>query len=349
MKVAALSYPVFAQVQGGLEIHILESIAALRALGCEIRLVDLTHEKLADFDLVHVFAAGCGNHQMVRYARLVGTPAVLSPLIQPCWNRALGRRARLLDRLVGRLTRWEVSTEYRDLHAALSGADRVVALGALEKTHIVDAFEIDPARVSVIPNGIPPRFFDADPAPFLERFGLQPGFVLCVGSIDEHKNQLGLAQALAGSGRTLVLVGYCSGPNQPYLDRVLQVPSTRHIGGLPYDDPLLASAYAAAGVFVLASRSEVMPLVVLEALAAGTPVVMTRHHGMDTSQLQQVLIEVDPHSPQAIGRAVARQFSNPPSRQDCVAAVRHLTWGAVANSLLEVYEGVLRERAARKP
>ena len=348
MKIAALSYPIFTQIQGGLEIQIVETLAALCALGCDARLIDPAAEKFIDFDLVHVFAVGSGNHQMVQYARLVERPVVLSPLIRPCWTRSKGRRARLIDRVMGRLTGYQVSTEYRDLHAGLTGADRVIALGAQEKVNIVDGFEVDPARISVIPNGIPPRFFGAQPEPFLRRFGLQPGFVLCVGSIDEHKNQLGLAQALAASGRPLVLVGQCNGPNKAYLERVLQVPGSVHVGSLAYDDPLLASAYAAAGVLALASRSEVMPLVVLEALAAGTPVVMTRHHGMDTSKLRHVLIEVDPASAPAIGDAVARQLSGGPSRAECASAVSHLTWSAVAQSLMGVYEHVLRARAAAR-
>lgn len=343
-----MSYPMLTQVQGGLEIQILESLAALRALRCDIELIDPLRQRLADFDLVHVFAAGGGNHQLVQFARLVGRPVVLSPLIRPCWSRSMGRRARFIDRLMGRFTQWEVSTEYRDLQMALAGADRVIALGPPEKSSIVDAFESDADRVAVIPNGIPPRFFGATPEAFLARFGLQAGFALCVASIDEHKNQLGLAQALAGSGHPLVLVGQCSEPNRAYLDRVLQVPGTLHVGSLHYDDPLLASAYAAAGVFVLASRSEVMPLVVLEALAAGTPVVMTRHHGMDTARLRHVLMEVDPLSADAIATAVAAQRRNTPSATDCAAAVSHLTWDAVARSLLGVYEDVLRARATTR-
>lgn len=348
MRVAALSYPMLTQVQGGLEIQILETLAALRGLDCDAELIDPLRQRLADFDLVHVFAAGSGNHQIVQFARLVGRPVVLSPLIRPCWTREMGRRARLIDRVMGRFSRWEVSTEYGDLHRALDGADRLVALGPQEKTSIVDGFEVEPGRISVIPNGIPPRFFGASPAPFLARFGLQAGFALCVGSIDEHKNQLGLARALVSTDIPLVLVGQCNDANRGYLDQVLQVPGTRHVGSLAYDDPLLASAYAAAGVFVLASRSEVMPLVVLESLAAGTPVVMTRHHGMDTSGLRHVLTEVDPSSADAIAGAVTAVRRAPPSAADCAAAVGSLTWEAVARSLLTVYDDVRRAHAATR-
>ena len=345
MRVAFLSYPMVTQIQGGLEIQMLESMTALRGLGHEVELIDPIRRRLSDFDLVHVFAAGAGNHQMVHFAHLAERPVVLSPLIRPCWTPAMGRRARFIDRLMGRFTAWEVSTEYRDLHSALTRADRVIALGPQERASIVTAFEVDPSRVSVVPNGIPPRFFRPDPLPFLARHGLAQGFVLCVGSIDEHKNQLGLAKALAGGDRPLVLIGQCNGPNQAYLAKVLEVPGTVYAGALPYEDPLLASAYAAAGVFALASRSEVMPLVVLESLAAGTPVVMTRHHGMDTSRLKRVALEVDPSSSGEIAAAVRRQLEHGPGGVECEGAVGHLTWAAVADSLQDNYRSVLRDRA----
>ena len=80
----------------------------------------------------------------------------------------------------------------------------------------------------------------------------------------------------------LVLVGQCLPAHQPYLRQVLAHAHVRHLGALAYDNSLLPSLYAGAAVFALVSQSEVMPLVVLEALAAGTPAVMTRHHGMST-------------------------------------------------------------------
>jgi glycosyltransferase involved in cell wall biosynthesis len=99
-------------------------------------------------------------------------------------------------------------------------------------------------------------------------------------------------------------------------------------------------------VFVLASRSEVMPLVVLESLAAGTPVVMTRHHGMDTSGLRHVLTEVDPASHDQIASAAWAHRHHAARRAECADAVRHLSWDAVARQLMDVYEDVLRARGA---
>lgn len=340
-KVAVLSYPMFTQDIGGLEIQVVETIAALIRVGCDARLIDPYREKLTDFDLVHVFGAGSGNHRIVRHANAVKRRVVMSPLIQPHWNRAMGRRARWVNRIMQRMTHWEVSTEYQDLRTGLQHTDHLFALGEREKRAIVEAFGVSSDRIAVIPNGIPQRFFDAKPEPFLERFELDPGFVLCVASIDDHKNQLGLARALAPSGRPLVLIGPCQPQFEPYLDQVMAMPHVTYLGSLPHADPLLASAYAAAGVFCLASQSEVMPLCVLEALAAGTPAVMTQNHGMDTDRMAVSLKLVDSNSPHEIAHAIETQFTTARSAQACKAKVSHLTWDTSARMLASHYERLL--------
>lgn len=344
MNVAVLSYPMLFQALGGLQVQVLETIAALQRQGCNARLIDPMRERLDSFDLVHVYAVINGNHRIVERARSMGVPVVLSPLVRPYWTRRLARRADLVDRVMGRATAWTVGTEYRQILSGLQAADRCVALGTAEKIALQQAFGIAAERIDVVPNGIPARFFKADPAPFLRAHGLQPGFVLCVAAINPHKNQLGLANALRGSGHTLVLVGECPADQQDYLQQLLALPHVRHVGALAYDDPLLPSAYAAAGVMALVSQSEVMPLSVLESLAAGRPAVMTRHHCMDMNGLQAVVVEVEPEDEKAINAAVTQMLTRAASAEDCRTRVRHLTWDAVAAELIETYANAQRCR-----
>lgn len=344
MKVAVVTYPMFAQVQGGLEIQIVETLAAVNTAGARASLIDTRNERLSDYDLVHVFAAGSGNFRIVQFAELLGVPVVLSPLIRPHWTKSLGRRARLAERILGKLTQWEVKSEYHELKFSLDHAARIFALGPIERDCIRAAFDIDDQKIEIVPNGIPARFFDSKPELFAQRFGVEPGFVLMVSSIDPHKNQLGMARALTACRVPLVMVGECHGANQSYLDEVLRIPGTRHVGSIPYADPLLASAYAAAGVFCLPSQSEVMPLSVLESLAAGTPAVMTRNHGMDTSRMAACVSEIDPADAAAIKQAVERFLVNPPDPDECRRAVHHLQWGKVGAQLVASYESVLNGR-----
>ncbi len=146
----------------------------------------------------------------------------------------------------------------------------------------------DPHKTVVIPNGVDAqRFLQASPIDWTE-LGLPPQstVVLSIGRLEEQKGLDVLIGAFARIAAKfprahLVLVGdgpdreklMCSADAHRIKDRVWLV-------GRRTDVPQLL---AAADVFVLSSRWEGMPNVVLEAMAAGRPVIATRVEG--TSEL----------------------------------------------------------------
>ncbi|NOT12419.1 MAG: glycosyltransferase family 4 protein [Methylococcaceae bacterium] len=346
MRVAFLSYPMLFQRQGGLQIQIKETIAALNQLDIQTELINPHQDQLAVYDLVHVFSAINGNYRIVEAAKDLGKPVVISPLIRPDWTRLSGMRERFLDRLVGRLTGWHIQTTYREIHYCLLASDAIVALGEIEKNSITEAFLIEAEKVSVIPNGIPKRFFEATPALFSEKFNIEPGFVLCVAAINSHKNQLALAEALKDTGLKVVLIGTCLEFSKAYLAQLMAYPHVVYLGSLAYENPLLASAYAAAGVFCLPSLSEVMPLSVLEALAADTPAVMTRNHCMDISLMQNMVREIAPNDHDAIRQAICATLANPVGAKACRASVAAFSWDSVAVDLAAIYRRVFSTHRA---
>ncbi len=103
------------------------------------------------------------------------------------------------------------------------------------------------------------------------------------------------------------------------------------------DGELLASAYAAADVFVLASKSENLPLVALEAQAAGTRLVLS-----DLPQHREVFGEAAAYCRHAdvpsIGAAVEQALGT--VRRTKVPPIAW-SWARVAESLEAVYDGIL--------
>lgn len=341
IAVALMTSPTVFQYMGGLTIQMRETHAALRELGIDAQLVNPMDVDLTRFDVIHAFSAINGCQRIIEHAKAIGKVAVGSPLLQPFWTARYGSWARLVDRVASRLLGWHVKTEYRQLQSFLQKADRLIALGETERRSIHDAFLIPQQKISVIPNGIPARFFSADPAPFCRDFGIEPGFVLIVGEVSAYKNQLTLARALQGSGRQLVVIGEPTQAAPGYLDELRRFPFVRLIGRLDYADPRLASAYAAAGVFCLPSLAEVMPLSVLEALAAGTPVVMTQKHCMDAGRFGDCVSFIDPQDPAAIRSAIDAQLAGADAAR-CRQVVQDLTWLEVARQIAGVYRDALR-------
>lgn len=343
MRVGILSYPMLFQREGGLQVQVRETVTALNQLGhvngrgLEVELTDPNRRRLDEYDVIHVFAAINGNHRVVEAAHEMGVPVVLSPLVSPGWNRSSGLRARMADRLAGRLTAWNVQTSYAQVKSALQLAQLVIALGEAERAAIMDGFQIPSQKIRVFPNGIAPQFFRADPDLFRHRTGIHGPFVLMVGGISPYKNQLGLARALAGCDLPVVLIGHAARECEPYLKEVLAMPWARWLGELAHDDPMLASAYAAASVVALPSQGEVLPLSVLESLAAGTPVVLTKENALYLPGGDFALKEVAWDDSRAQREAVMQLMAARPDRGAVRALVAHYTWHRVATQIAACY------------
>lgn len=147
-------------------------------------------------------------------------------------------------------------------------------------------------RVIVQPHGVPAAVYAAD-----HRAAAQEAFpsvrgrtvLLALGRIDAVKNQGWLVEQLAAvlprhPTALLVLAGACTDEayGETLRRRVAQLGLERHVlitGKLPPADPRLIGLLQTARAVVLPSVSETFGLVILEAWAAGTPVVSSRTSG----------------------------------------------------------------------
>jgi glycosyltransferase involved in cell wall biosynthesis len=352
IKVGFLSYPMLFQNEGGLQVQMRETQAKLRELGIDVKLIDTTRDNLADFDIIHIFAVVHGNVKLVEQARAKGCKVVVSGLLNPAlvieepWRVAT---VRMLGSIIARVSQYKVTTDFWSVHKALTGADHIIALSNWERGAASRVFGADPARVSVIANGVSGHFFAADTTAFYAAYEIEGPFVFCPGQISEWKNQISLVKAMANTDITVVLAGPVHENNRSILDDCLAVPNAKvvYLGNLDRMSPVFSGAFAAASAVVLPSKAESGPLVALEALAAGTPAVITIHNGLDMQPDGRYLYTVAPFDLQAMRKTVLGAIATGAEPTSCRAAVEHMSWNEVAMQIAEVYSACLARPAYR--
>jgi phosphatidylinositol alpha-mannosyltransferase len=227
----------------------------------------------------------------------------------------------------------------------LRAAERVVVLSPEQADFVQERYGVSPERVVVIPNGVVGPT-GADPAE-ATGVGDDDGVLrlLYVGRIAVQKNIPRLVEAFSRLTEPAVLAIVGDGEGRAELERTVaerDLTNIRVVG--PRRGAALAEWYRWAEAFVLASDKEGMPLVVLEAMLAGLPVVATDVPG--TRELVGGVGLLAAPDPAALAAAIDRLAGDAVLRADL--AQRSLlcaagnTWESRLAALDDVYGEVAR-------
>jgi colanic acid/amylovoran biosynthesis glycosyltransferase len=144
--------------------------------------------------------------------------------------------------------------------------------------------------------------------------------LICVGRLSPEKGHLGLLEAFAnmlarGIDAELVLVG--DGPEKEKIEQTrsrLNLSGKVRLAGLLAEDATLAEI-ADADILVLPSFMEGLPVVLMEAMALGIPVVATRVAGIPELIVdEQSGLLFSPANWDELAEKLSRLCSNPPLR-----------------------------------
>lgn len=252
---------------------------------------------------------------------------------------------------------------------AFERASQVLCVSRLWREHLAREHGILAEEVS---NGVDTGRFSprAQPGDALlaQRLGIRPGapLVLAVGGVEERKNSVRLLSALALLRAThpqaqLVIAGGASLLDHEAYGRAFRAQmhcmgldaapgSTVCItGALPDKD--MPALYRLADVVAMPSLREGFGLVVLEALASGVPVVVSRIAPFVDYLAEEDVSWADPHDASSIARALADALArHDPARVARSAArlANRFSWSASAQRHVTLYRAGLRERAARR-
>ncbi len=203
-------------------------------------------------------------------------------------------------------------------------------------------------KVEVIPEGLPTHV-PAGPLPE----GIEPGFVLAVGTVEPRKNYPRLLAAyrrLRGrhgslpfiiNGRPgvpeLVIAGRAGWAYGDALQRIAAEPGVRYLGHV--DEPTLSALYESASVLAFPSLYEGFGLPLLEAMAHGVPAVVGSTGALPELALGAAL-SVNAEDADAVASALERLLADEALRKKLGEEGKRravgYTWASAAEHTLDV-------------
>lgn len=256
----------------------------------------------------------------------------LSPFLFPQTFRRVNRT----------YTRWAI-------RVAARRAARILAVSEFTKQEIVRWLCVPPERVVVTYDAADARFAPPDRqelAAFRSKHGLPERFVLFLGTLEPRKNLTLLLDAYAMVASSLdaplLIAGSRGWLYEPVLARAEQLnlgDKLRFVGYVDQAEQHLW--YAAATAFAFPSLYEGFGMPPLEAMACGTPVVVS-----SSSSLPEVVgdagLVVPPDDPEELAEALHRVLTDAALREELrtrgLKQARRFSWRDTAERTLAVYE-----------
>ncbi len=231
-------------------------------------------------------------------------------------------------------------------------ADAVIVPSEFTKRELIAQLAVEPGRVHVAPLGVAREFAPAAEeavARMRERHGLSERYLLCVGNVEPRKNLEAVIEAFATIAdaipHSLVIAGkrgWKCGPIVRAIERSRLASRIRWLDWVPHEE--LVALYSGAEVCIQWSLHEGFGLTPLEAMACGTPAIVS-----DGGALPEVAGEAAEVVPQAAGaeglaQALLALVRDPVrraemSRRGIEHAARY-TWAEHARIASQVYREV---------
>ena len=312
-----------------------------------------------DADLVHVhtwYTHWAGILMKLNYGRpLVVTVHSLEPL-RP-WKR---------EQLGGGydFSVWVEKT-------ALEMADGIIAVSESTKADVLRLFDVDPARVQVINNGIDlEEYRERRDNAVLARHGIDPvrPYILFVGRITRQKGIVHLVRALKHLDPGFQVVLCAGAPDTPEIAEEMKAAvelARQERPGVIWIEEMVSKEeiiplYSQAELFVCPSIYEPFGIINLEAMACGTPVVASAVGGIpevvvhgETGLLVPVeQMTVAPFEPvdaetfaHDLAAAINELMRDEPRRRKMAEAARRrveeqFSWSAIARRVADLYREV---------
>ena len=323
---------------GGVANQMFSTKKSLERLGHEVDLFNPWQTAtVSEYDVFHIFFATSETNDLGKRVRSMGPKLVVSPIVDKTINpRIINLANKFTGLLPKHFTHLSKAAELCRL------ADVSISRSTDETKMLTKAFGVDERAITVVQNGVDPKFASADPSLFQAKYS-DDKFLLAVGLIgNPHKNFLRLITAANKLRVKLFLVGPVQKNeySKACLNEASKSTSVEILGPLPDDE--LMSGYAAAHALILPSQVEGTGLVALEAGLAGANVAITKNGG-PPDYFDQFVTYIDPKSDKSIEAAITASMSAPRNGKLRKHIRDTFTWEKVTAPLVDAYARVIND------
>jgi 1,2-diacylglycerol 3-alpha-glucosyltransferase len=302
-------------------------------------------------DVVHIHTPFVAHYAGAWFARRTATPCIAT--YHTFFEEYLHHYVPVLPRKIGRfVARHFTRSQCRDVDALIAPSEPM--------REVLEAYGVQ-TPIHVVPTGLPAdRFRAGDGAKFRREIGVpddQP-LLTYVGRVAHEKNIEFLVKVFERvrariPGAVFVIAG--EGPARESLRQLVArmglADHVRFVGYLDRNTTLL-DCYAAGNVFVFASRTETQGLVLLEAMAQGTPVVSTAELGTKFVLKDGAGALIVPERVEEFAEAVSRVLEDRVLQRTLAVSAKEYsqTWSSLrlAQRLAEVYRSLSGVGAERQ-
>ncbi|MFX1535779.1 MAG: glycosyltransferase [Promethearchaeota archaeon] len=255
-----------------------------------------------------------------------------------------------------------IRKEYR----IYQSCDHIRATTTEQKEILTSQYGVLERYVSVVPPGIDEnRFFPvpkSEIAQIRKQYDLRPHDILLLGRLAENKGydlfiqSMPTLRKLVPDARVVMAIGKeDSGRDKEFKDSLLSLAEELNVVDMIdwrayIPDEELADVYRGAGIFVMPSRYEPFGMVAVEAMACGTPTIITRNGALHNNlRFGTHALFVNPEDPIEMATMTIlplkyKDLCEELSREGARLARRRFGWTGIARTTLDIFSSVKQIR-----
>ncbi len=248
----------------------------------------------------------------------------------------------------------------QDIQYNIDRADAIVTISESTKQDLITLLQIPEDKIVIAPPGVDMERFQhqysvTELEQVKEKYNLPDKYILYMGTLEPRKNIERLVQAFALLHQQpelqqyqLVLAGKKGWQYDNIFAQITQLGLKQDVICTGYVDEVdKVAIYQQAYLFVFPSLYEGFGMPVLEAMAAGVPVVTSNVSSLPEVAGDAALL-AEPLDVQALADSIQRLLLDDDLRQSCIAKgymqCKHFTWERSADILLELYQRLMAEQ-----